>query len=146
MAHAAAQHANILCSTNLLSQSVMLMRLLLMSRQVCCVKCITMCHGTAGTDDIACLASDNTSAVQHITPNISNLHFHGNSEHTLEGERPAAQPCPPPPCHALQSRGQMQGQASHLTACLVSPLRALWPAELVVLPAGALHGFQHLCW
>ncbi|CAK0782928.1 hypothetical protein CVIRNUC_006123 [Coccomyxa viridis] len=38
-----------------------------------------------GSNDIACLESDNTSAVQYITPNISNLHFHGNSEHTLEG-------------------------------------------------------------
>ena len=89
-------------SASSLPLQFMLMRLLSMSKQVCFIKCITEGHGSAGTDDIACLESNNTSAVQYITPNISNLHFHGNSEHTLEGERPAAQPCPPPPGNALQ--------------------------------------------
>ena len=108
------------------------------------MECITVSHSTAGTDDIACLASDNTSAVQYITPNISNLHFHGNSEHTLEGERPAAQPCPPHPCHVLQSRAQIQGKHCILIS-LASLLRALWPEELIGLPVCALWGFQHLC-
>ena len=74
------------------------------------MKRITTCHGFAGTDDIACLASDNNSAVQYITPNISNLHFHGNSEHTLEGRCPAAHPCRPPPCNALQLGMQLLGK------------------------------------
>ena len=94
-------------SASSLPLRLMLMRFLPMSRQVCFMKCsfmkcITGGHESAGSNDIACLESDNTSAVQYITPNISNLHFHGNSEHTLEGERPAAQPCPAPPCNALQ--------------------------------------------
>ena len=93
---------------------LMLMRLLPMRKQVCYMQCITEGHGSAGTDDIACLESDNTSAVQYITPNISNLHFHGNSEHTLEGERPAAQPCPPPACSALAVVNAAPRQASHL--------------------------------
>ena len=76
------------------------------------MRCITKGHGFAGTDDIACLESDNASSVQYITPNISNLHFHGNSEHTLEGRRPAAQPCPPPPCNALQLSMRLPGKLS----------------------------------
>ena len=49
--------------------------------------------GPAGSD-IGCLKSPNATNVQHITPNISNLHFHANSEHTRDGGFPRPLPCP----------------------------------------------------
>ncbi|CAL5225822.1 g8601 [Coccomyxa viridis] len=36
--------------------------------------------------DIGCLMTPNPTDVQRITPNISNLHFHANSEHTRDGQ------------------------------------------------------------
>ena len=42
------------------------------------------CAGPAGSD-IGCLMTPNPTNVQRITPNISNLHFHANSEHTRDG-------------------------------------------------------------
>ena len=41
--------------------------------------------------DIGCLMTPNATNVQQITPNISNLHFHANSEHTRDGA--ALAPC-----------------------------------------------------
>ncbi len=46
------------------------------------------CAGLAG-EDIGCLMSPNATNVQRITPNISNLHFHANSEHTRDGTVPS---------------------------------------------------------
>lgn len=44
---------------------------------------IPVCGATL--NDIGCLTSADTAVVEHITPNISNLHFHANAEHTLDG-------------------------------------------------------------
>lgn len=51
---------------------------------LCLQECSDACVRHAG-DDIGCLMSPNATNVQRITPNISNLHFHANSEHTRDG-------------------------------------------------------------
>ena len=39
----------------------------------------------AGEADIGCLASPANATVQYVQPQVVNLHFHANSEHTRLG-------------------------------------------------------------
>ena len=43
------------------------------------------CMFHAGSDDIGCLASPANATVQYVQPQVANLHFHANSEHTRLG-------------------------------------------------------------